>query len=237
MNSGKFKVFVKNLIATVSLLALANLPANAELLIGISFPSQGGGDDDAVQIDESLLTLPKLHLQDTPCLGPENGIWSSDPTIKFGTTYTRFRAYYPHQDPTLTFTNLVIRSYSYSLGPAKFDQVGFSTGLTVREQVLPQPLARSVNGKVPIDSSATSDSSISGSVCAGPATGILTATFNQNTLKLDWPADHIGWILQIQTNPAINSQWFPVPGSSVTNHLDVTLDRANTSVFFRLAAP
>jgi len=65
----------------------------------------------------------------------------------------------------------------------------------------------------------------------------LTVTLNQNTLKLDWPADHIGWLLQTQTNPGINSQWFPIPGSSATNHLDLTLDRANTSVFFRLVAP
>jgi hypothetical protein len=94
-----------------------------------------------------------------------------------------------------------------------------------------------VNGKVTIDSSAASDSSIFGSASAGPSTGILTVTFNQNTLKLDWPADHIGWILQTQTNPGINSQWFPILGSSATNHLELSLDRANTSVFFRLIAP
>jgi hypothetical protein len=70
-----------------------------------------------------------------------------------------------------------------------------------------------------------------------PATNVLNLSLEQNTLQLDWPADHIGWNLQAQTNPGINSQWFPISGSSLTNHLDLTLDRANTSVFFRLIAP
>lgn len=236
---------MKNLFIAGSLLALANLPANAELLIGISFPSQGGGDDDAFEIDDTLLTLPKLHLQDAPFFGPENINWSSDPTIKFSTTYTytEFYVHYFHQDAIVT--NLVFPSYSYSYSysfvPGKFGQGGpCFTGLTVREQLPQPPLSGSVSGKVTLDSSGASDSSISGSVSAAafwPATGLLTVSLNQNTLQLDWPADHIGWTLQTQTNPGINSQWFPILGSSATNHFDLTLDRANTSVFFRLVAP
>jgi len=241
MNAVKFKVFVKNLLIAVSLLALANLPANAELLIGLSFPSQGGGDNDVVQfdstdtfqIDESLLTLPKLHLQESPC--PENRAWSSEPSIKFSTTYTKIPVYYPHQDTF--FTNAVFPSFSYSFGPAKFDQNGsFATGVTIRQQLPP----RSVSANESPNSSVPSDSSISSSalpIAPQPASSILTVTLKQNTLQLDWPTDRIGWILQTQTNAAINSQWLPVPGSSATNHLDLTLDRANTSVFFRLVAP
>ena len=240
MNAGKFKVFVKNLFVAGSLLALANFPANAELLIGISFPSQGGGDNDVVAIDQSLLTLPKLHLQDTPWFGPENRtVWSSEATItiEFSSEYIEY------------FTNLVSPSYSYSLGSAESDQAESYPAnlavpsLAVREQLPPTPISLSVSGKGALDSSAASDSSISGPVSAAaskPATGILSVTLNQNTLQLDWPADHIGWILQTQTHSPgapINPQWSAVPGSSATNHLDLTLDRANTSVFFRLVAP
>src|SRR6476620_3861752 len=64
MNARKFRVFVKNLFAAASLLIFANLPANAELLIGISFPSQGGGDNDVVAFDRDgkpLLTSSALN--------------------------------------------------------------------------------------------------------------------------------------------------------------------------------
>jgi hypothetical protein len=240
------------------------LPANADLAIGISFPSQGGGDNDVVafdsthpgtiiyqhpiasgdndapEIDESLLTLPKLHLQETPCFGPENRIWSSDPTIRFGTTYTEVRThtYYPHQGPTST---IFVLTNSFPLDSAKLNRVvsSYFAGLTVPEQLPAPSLSRSLSAKETPNSSTASDSSISRSVSAtGPqsATGILNLSLHQNTLKLDWPADHIGWILQTRTNPGINSEWFPVPGSAATNHLDLTLDRANTSVFFRLVA-
>lgn len=250
MNARKPSDFPKILFVTGSILASATIPANAELLIGISFPSQGGGDNDVVGfdsnnpgdnepvIDESLLTLPKLHLQDGPAVEPGIRTWSSDPTIKFSTTYTRFRTYYPHQN--IFFTNFVFPAFSYLPGPAKFGQGGsFTTGSTVREQ-LPSAL-RSVNvvAKETPDSSEDPVSSISHSASSAaiqPATGILTITLSENTLKLVWPADHIGWTLQIQAIPG-NSQWLPVLGSSATNHLDLALDRVNACVLFRLVAP
>jgi len=186
MNAGKFSFFAKILFVTGSILASASMPANAELIVGISFPSQGGGDNDTFEIDESLLTLPKLHLQDGPAFGPDIRNWSSDPTIKFSTTYTMVRAYYPHQ--TFAFTN-VFPAFSYSPGPANFGQGGsFTTGSTVRELLPSQLRSVNVGGKGTLHSSAASDSSISTSVLATapqPASGILTVTLNQNTLQLD----------------------------------------------------
>jgi hypothetical protein len=235
MNAGKFKVFMKNLFVALSLFALATLLANAELLVGISFPSQGGADNDVVafdssaaadndsiQIDESLLTLPKLHLQDSSWFG-----------VEYRTLSLTIISFSLHDD---AFTNVVDLSYSYSPGPANFNQVrSYFQGLTTQEQLA----SLSVSAEGTPDSSA-SDSSISGPAsptAAQPVTGILGVTLNQDTLRLDWPADHIGWILQTRTNLTINSQWFPILGSNATNHLDLILDRANTSVFFRLMAP
>ena len=237
MNSGKFKVFAKILLVAGSLLAAAILPANAELLVGISFPSQGSGEDE---IDESLLTLPRLRLQETSWFGPENTAWSSDPLTKFSTTCTKADIHYL---PNTTLTNIVFPSYSYSFGPAKFDLGGlFSTSLPVREQ-LPPSRSVSVDGKKTPTSSSASDSSISVFVlptAPQSAGGMLNVTLKQNTFQLDWPADHTGWILQIQTNSPgdpPNPEWFPVAGSTATNHFDLILDRANNSVFFRLVAP
>jgi len=47
--------FVKNLLiaSAAGLLAISTLSAKAELLVGISFPSQGGGDNDIVGFDSS----------------------------------------------------------------------------------------------------------------------------------------------------------------------------------------
>jgi autotransporter-associated beta strand protein len=58
-----------------------------------------------------------------------------------------------------------------------------------------------------------------------------------NSLELSWPADHIGWYLQVQTNAptvGLTSNWVTVPGSSTTNRVALTVDPANGSVFSRL---
>ena len=58
-----------------------------------------------------------------------------------------------------------------------------------------------------------------------------------NSLDLSWPADHIGWYLQMQTNAptvGLSRNWVTVPGSSTTNHIVLTINPANGSVFSRL---
>jgi hypothetical protein len=60
--------FVKNFLTAcmVGLLTLASVSAKAELLVGISFPSQGGGDNDVVGFDSSN---PGVILFDHPIIG------------------------------------------------------------------------------------------------------------------------------------------------------------------------
>jgi trimeric autotransporter adhesin len=60
--------FVKNILIaiTVGLFTLASVSARAELLVGISFPSQGGGDNDVVGFDSSN---PGTILFDHPIIG------------------------------------------------------------------------------------------------------------------------------------------------------------------------
>jgi len=55
MSAKKSPRFVKSLLvlSTVGLFTLASISAKAELLVGISFPSQGGGDNDIVGFDSS----------------------------------------------------------------------------------------------------------------------------------------------------------------------------------------
>jgi hypothetical protein len=55
---------------------------------------------------------------------------------------------------------------------------------------------------------------------------------------LNWPADHIGWRLEMQTNnntAGLGTNWVTVSGSTGTNLFIVPV--VNFSSFFRLAYP
>ena len=64
-----------------------------------------------------------------------------------------------------------------------------------------------------------------------------------NVLTIQWPADHTGWLLQVQTNslnaglnPLTNS-WFTIPGTSSVDTTNITVNPTNPTVFFRLVSP
>jgi hypothetical protein len=61
-----------------------------------------------------------------------------------------------------------------------------------------------------------------------------------NNVTLNWPADHTGWQLQVQTNSlnvGLSTNWTVVAGSTATNQWVVPINSANASVFYRLALP
>jgi autotransporter-associated beta strand protein len=65
----------------------------------------------------------------------------------------------------------------------------------------------------------------------------LTAVVAGNTLQLSWPASHLGWQLQMQTNSlsvGLSTNWIPVADSTATNKVVFTIDPAIGTVFFRL---
>jgi hypothetical protein len=65
-------------------------------------------------------------------------------------------------------------------------------------------------------------------------------TVKNGQFRINWPADHMGWILEAQTNSlavGIRTNWAAVPGSGNTNLVMIPIDRTNGSVFFRLAHP
>ena len=58
-----------------------------------------------------------------------------------------------------------------------------------------------------------------------------------NSLLLSWPADHIGWQLQSQTNSlnaGLGTNWSPLTGSTTGNVWTVPMDLRNGAIFFRL---
>jgi autotransporter-associated beta strand protein len=91
----------------------------------------------------------------------------------------------------------------------------------------------------------TNKLAMDGSIALQPAVALnptnLVATLAVgNELMLTWPADHIGWHLQVQTNAAntgLNTSWVDLVGSSTTNEIAVPMDVTQGSVFFRLKYP
>jgi hypothetical protein len=75
-------------------------------------------------------------------------------------------------------------------------------------------------------------------VNSNPTNIVFSITNNQ--LSLSWPADHLGWTLEAQTNRisvGLSTNWFPVSGSTVTNQLVIPINLTNGSVFYRLSYP
>jgi arabinan endo-1,5-alpha-L-arabinosidase len=68
----------------------------------------------------------------------------------------------------------------------------------------------------------------------------ITYTVNGGTLTLSWPADHIGWQLQMETNSSatgLNMTWFAVPGSTTTNSVTELINSMTGCTFYRLSYP
>lgn len=68
----------------------------------------------------------------------------------------------------------------------------------------------------------------------------LVSSSHANQLTLTWPADHVGWSLEAQTNSpeaGLGTNWVMVAGSALTNRVFVPLGLSNGSVFFRLVHP
>ena len=68
----------------------------------------------------------------------------------------------------------------------------------------------------------------------------ITVQVVGNNLGLSWPADHIGWRLQVQANTlaqGLFTNWVDVAGSTITNQMSIPINTTNGSVFYRLSYP
>jgi len=76
-------------------------------------------------------------------------------------------------------------------------------------------------------------------VIATNPTNILVAVAGNN-LVLNWPSNHTGWRLQVQTNDlthGLGTNWVEVAGATLTNQFIVPIDPSSGSVFYRLVFP
>ena len=68
----------------------------------------------------------------------------------------------------------------------------------------------------------------------------ITFGVSGSTLALSWPADHLGWILQSQTNNlnvGISTNWTDIVGSGSATNYNTSIIPANPTVFYRLRHP
>jgi autotransporter-associated beta strand protein len=68
----------------------------------------------------------------------------------------------------------------------------------------------------------------------------ITYSVSGGTLTLTWPTDHLGWILQSQTNSlglGLRTNWFDLAGSETVTTTNLTVSPTNPAVFFRLRHP
>jgi len=68
----------------------------------------------------------------------------------------------------------------------------------------------------------------------------LNISSSMGQLQLAWPADHLGWRVEAQTNlpgGGLGTNWVTVPNSAGTNKIFIPTGAGNGSVFFRLAYP
>jgi hypothetical protein len=77
-------------------------------------------------------------------------------------------------------------------------------------------------------------------VSTAPVT--LNPVIASNQLVFSWPANHIGWRLEMQANSfgvglGTNTNWITVAGSDSTNQVSMPIAATNGSAFFRLKYP
>ena len=89
----------------------------------------------------------------------------------------------------------------------------------------------------------TNNVSVDGSISAiqvfNPTPTNITVQASGGNLTLNWPADHTGWQLQVQTNApgaGLSTNWSNVSGSTSVNQWVVPIATTG-SVFYRLALP
>ena len=65
----------------------------------------------------------------------------------------------------------------------------------------------------------------------------ITFSVSGGNLSLSWPADHLGWILQSETNNLLTGGWFDVPGTDTATNANITINHTDNALFFRLRHP
>jgi len=70
-----------------------------------------------------------------------------------------------------------------------------------------------------------------------PVPTAVAATVTSGQMTLAWPQDHTGWTLEVQTNAlnvGLGTNWTRIPGSAMTNQVNIPINKSSPAVFYRL---
>lgn len=147
-------------------------------------------------------------------LSPSNSLVAASGTLAYGGTLT-----VTNVGPNISLGDRFV--LFNTVGSGNFDNV-----------VLP-PL----HGGLGWVNNLTVDGSISVVQAFNPNPTNITFQASGGNLTLNWPGDHTGWQLQVQTNNLTSTNWVDVSGSTSVDQWVVPIDPANAAVFYRLILP
>ncbi|HVU08149.1 MAG TPA: autotransporter-associated beta strand repeat-containing protein [Verrucomicrobiae bacterium] len=109
-------------------------------------------------------------------------------------------------------------SYSSSFGSGAFTLGTLPDGVTATLNTSASPITLQVSSVV------------------NPTPTNIVTTYTNGTLTLQWPADHIGWLLESNSIDLGNTNdWFVIPNSSGTNVINIQVDPNSPHVFYRMS--
>jgi hypothetical protein len=176
---------------------------------------------------------------------------------------TQWRLIKPYQPPTIAIATPPSLSITYSNQNATLIWAGNGSFYNVYRSTIPGgPYTNIVNAttnRTYLDGTVQNgiayyyvvtamnilgeESTYSTEVVARPAsTTIIPLNFsisaNSPNLQFNWPFDHTGWRLMMNTNSLGNpGAWFAIAGSASTNQVWLLFDATQSYVFFRLIYP
>jgi hypothetical protein len=65
----------------------------------------------------------------------------------------------------------------------------------------------------------------------------IASGLNGTQLTFGWATNYAGWMLESNAIGLTSTNWFPVPGSSNTNSIQITIQSGQSNVFYRLSPP
>lgn len=203
--------------ATFDVSATAFALASGQSLGNSSSMAQVNGS-----VDASSGALGLTYASGTPALSMQNGSLTLAPA-----------------------TVVTVNNTGAPLGNGSFKLISAGTGGTVGGTV---PSAVAVTGSG-VGTGGTASLNITGNelyldvsgvVAVNTNSPVLTNTVSGSTLTLSWPADHLGWRLEVQTNAlnaGLGTNWVTWPNSTNMTSVPIAVDPANPTMFFRLVYP
>jgi hypothetical protein len=135
----------------------------------------------------------------------------------------------------LTITNVGISMFTPATVLPLFPATSYTAGGTVRiSPAVPAPGMAWDTSKLSVDGTLRVKSVVN---TASPA---VSSTISAGNLTISWPADHVGWRLQVQTNQSGGlkaNAWVDVPNSGSASSFTIPMARTNSAVFYRLVYP